>query len=417
MSKQIFIMIKEMSLSCILSLVVLTPQIIIVPDVFILGKEFNLDYFLAFVGLGLYCWSYFFDPSRELLNRRVLSVSLGVVFLGLTALIFTRDISYIRNFLFLIKNMAKFYLFYYISAHSFKNKDSWSILSYSLLPFLLTSILFQLNPSIAKTFFLFTTYSAESISKAFITSRISWAGFSTWEYTIIFSFILCSKIWNSKLTPSSVLLTSLLLLGSVMFGRSWVVILPVFILFSSFNLTQASKTIVFLIADFLIVLAITWLVYVLLFSQVDYFNWIWEFFFRLIKSNEIGTASVKELTEQNVAFVQNYSFAWREFLFGHGKYTVIRKGVIEYFGRKDSGYIRQLLCTGVIFSAIIYSSICFYVYKSSLYRNNRKLALFLLVTTLVLQIKGDIIFFCFGYYFLFELFEFERNHSITRSSP
>ena len=142
--------------------------------------------------------------------------------------------------------------------------------------------------------------------------------------------------------------------------------------------------------------------------------WIGEVFVNLVKTQTLPD-SVIDLSGQNASFIKNFVFDAKEFFLGTGKFVYWTNGELRYFGDRDSGYIREFLCVGVLFSTFLYALLTTYIMRWSKVMVPHFLKFFLLLCFFVLQIKGEILYFYLGLFFLLELCFYSRTPKEEKS--
>lgn len=370
--------------------------------------KLGLDHLLAFTGLIFVALDICRQRNKQAVHQVCFFLALSVVFL-LLALPFTRDFSYLKHFLFLSKNVLRFYLFVSLSRKFFKEEKLATIVGWSLIPFLVVTFILQSSPFITEWYLNFIGSDKNTIQLGLNTLRVSWSGLTSWEYSILFfisfTFYFISHPINKI---EEFMMSGILLLGASIYGRSWIVGFAILVLLF---LIREPKKILKLFLILFLVMTSTFIIYHIIIDRPRFFLWTWEFL-RFGNKEVLAKSSFADLSQQNATFVQNTKFDLKKILFGHGKYTYLNAdGELRYFGDRDSGYIRQLLCVGFIYSCLLYGGAIYFFLKSLLWKTDRILILFMALSLLIYQWKGDILFYYLGIFFLFELGEIMKKEN------
>lgn len=385
--------IKTLGILLFLSVLVFTPQLQI--------GMVKLEYIFSLIGFFVFVHDYKKKLSVD--DKKYYSYILaGIFILFLSSLSLTRDLYYLKNFFVVYKFFFKVYLFIEIYKKNFSQFNPFTILGMTLIPYIFSIFFFQSNHDIAIWWFKLgpnTEYNIQLLKDL----RVSWLGGQTWDHAIYLTSIYFLLFYVSDKKNLIIhFLLSFILLGAIISARTWMVTYAMAFIF--IFLSRNLKSYVYLLLQLMAVVASTYIIYrYLIVTDKDFFRWIWEIFFNLFGRSPEITASMTDLNNQNLTFLQDTQLNLKTILFGDGKYTLIHEGMLRYYGGRDCGYIRELLCVGTLFSGLLYLLYIFSILKSYTFRHHRRIAWFFIATLFIYQIKGDILFAYFGFFLFMDL--------------
>ncbi len=391
--------IKPIIAFLLLSVLIFSPQIQI--------GAIKIEYFFSIIGFLFFIHDY--QKNLSIDDKKYYLYTFTIIsILFLLSLLLTRDFYYLKNFFVIFKFFFKAYLFVIIYKKYLSWFNPFIVLGISLIPYIFSIFFFQSNHEIATWWFNLGPNAKHNI--LFINHlRVSWLGGQTWDHSIYFTtiyFLIFSMSERKNFLKH--LLLILIFLGAILSARTWIVTYVIAFVFILMN--QKLKSYISLITHIISAFALTYFIYhFLIISELNFFRWIWEILFNLIGSSPEISGSVTDLNNQNLTFVQNNDLSLKTILFGDGKYAQIQDGIVRYYGGRDSGYIRELLCVGILFSGLLYLLYIFAILKSYTFRHHRRIAWFFIATLFIYQIKGDILFAYFGFFLFMDLLLKQRD--------
>ena len=271
---------------------------------------------------------------------------------------------------------------------------------FSCCLYVLGTIVMLLVPPVKDIFYELVKESVHSKTLALETrysTRYGWAGFSGFEHTfkcvlaVIFNDYLIRKVMKNKKMWLMLGVSIFLLIGTLFYGRVGFLFGIVVMMFFFLRLLSKRPKILLIVLGVCAVGAVTLIIMSNINDSVKaWVNWAFDLFITFVETGKLQTESSNVLLEK-MLFVPEI----KTILMGDGRYA---GDTGAYYMGTDAGVMRPLLFGGILFAFIRYMSMLAvlipYILKKWSAKAERTLFAWTILLTLVLEIKGEILFSC-----------------------
>ena len=325
----------------------------------------------------------------------ILSILFVIVSIVHPVLLGTEDYTYIGVTTAIFRKLTLLLCLAILTYKKHQNNFSWKLFVFyyilSTTLYVVVTTFFIIMPNISEIWkdILGRTAQLDRVYKTYgYTTRFGWSGFSGFRETldcslsIVFLIAIYSTKSNQYIHSSTFYsLATICLLGNIYYGRVGTITSLICIIIGLFK----NKRINIKTFTTIIIIAFTFISSVIALSNhnevaKELYNWAIKPIYTSIHNHEIDSYSANHLLNDMIYVPEE-----KTIIIGDGRYT---NSDSTYYGHTDSGFMRQILFWGIIWTSIVYLTLLISIKNIS--KIEKSLLIPLIVLTVLFEIKGEI---------------------------
>ena len=308
------------------------------------------------------------------------------------------EFSFISNFIFSIEEIIPLLVIavFCLKSASKNGMDSLKLFcvlyGFGMCLYVLGTITILLNPNLhdfVLKYLVTNDHDRMLLNYAQYYSRIGWSGIAVFgtslKCTIAFScmlFLFRDSI-NKKKRVLYLFSCIILFIGNIFYARTGMIVCVAIVgCYLMGLMRERNKGKEFFISIVIVIISVLILIQIInKYSDNSVISWMFEFIYNYTKNGRLSSNST-DMMKDSMFFLPKIE----TLLIGDGYYTYNN----SYYMKTDVGFMRLTLFGGVLFCVWLYLTIINYFRKIEKYKKaNKSLAMYLLITFAVFEIKGE----------------------------